>query len=42
MLCKQAGVALVRVPYWWDGSTDELIKLIRDVKPDVLQIKRAN
>lgn len=41
-LCKQAQISLIQVPYWWDGSTEELKSLIDEVRPEVLKNDKMN
>eukprot|EP01114_Cavostelium_apophysatum_P006045 TRINITY_DN1724_c0_g1_i1.p1 TRINITY_DN1724_c0_g1~~TRINITY_DN1724_c0_g1_i1.p1 ORF type:complete len:404 (+),score=49.64 TRINITY_DN1724_c0_g1_i1:149-1360(+) len=35
LACKQAGITLIEVPYWWDGSSDSLIATIIATRPDI-------
>lgn len=33
--CKHAGIALVEIPYWWDGSREAIEAAILEVRPDL-------
>jgi len=35
-LCKQIGITLINIPYWWDFSKDSLINTISNQRPDLL------
>eukprot|EP01114_Cavostelium_apophysatum_P020502 TRINITY_DN6892_c0_g1_i1.p1 TRINITY_DN6892_c0_g1~~TRINITY_DN6892_c0_g1_i1.p1 ORF type:complete len:515 (+),score=94.07 TRINITY_DN6892_c0_g1_i1:59-1603(+) len=37
-LCKENGITLVDVPFWWDGSADSLTATIRSVRPELFPI----
>jgi 2-keto-3-deoxy-6-phosphogluconate aldolase len=34
-LCKQAGITLIEIPYWWDLSMESLTATIRNQRPDL-------
>jgi hypothetical protein len=37
--CKEIGITLIEVPYWWDCNVPTLISTIRRYRPDIkLQI----
>jgi hypothetical protein len=40
-LCKQLGITLVEVPYWWDCSKFSLAATICKVKPTLLSAMRG-
>jgi hypothetical protein len=35
-LCKDNGITLINIPYWWDGTKDQLISTIRQYQPNFL------
>lgn len=35
--CKELGISLVEVPYWWDGNRDSLCGIIHTQHPQLLQ-----
>jgi hypothetical protein len=35
LLCKERGITLISVPYWWNNSVDSLISSIKHVRPDI-------
>jgi hypothetical protein len=37
ILCKEAGITLIEVPYWWDRSPLSLAATIQLHRPDLLQ-----
>jgi hypothetical protein len=34
--CKTTGITLVHIPYWWDGSKEQLIATIAEIRPDLI------
>jgi len=40
--CKRAGITLVHVPHWWNGSSKSLLNHIRQVRPDIISEKYAS
>jgi hypothetical protein len=34
--CKQYGITLFHVPYWWKKDTDTLVAMIHSARPDVI------
>jgi len=34
-VCKEAGVTLIEIPYWWNFSRDSLAATIYTVRPDL-------
>lgn len=34
--CKEAGITLVEVPYWWDFSSESLAATINRAKPELI------
>lgn len=34
-LCKEKGISLVHIPYWWDGSLKNLLAVIYRAQPDI-------
>jgi hypothetical protein len=34
--CRKYGITLVAVPYWWNGSKDQLAASIQQVRPDLI------
>lgn len=37
-ICKEKGISLIVVPYWWNSSTDLLKELILHQRPDLNEI----
>eukprot|EP01114_Cavostelium_apophysatum_P014087 TRINITY_DN3560_c0_g1_i1.p1 TRINITY_DN3560_c0_g1~~TRINITY_DN3560_c0_g1_i1.p1 ORF type:complete len:697 (-),score=96.12 TRINITY_DN3560_c0_g1_i1:32-2122(-) len=40
--CRGEGIALVVVPFWWDGSKQQLIGSITKIRPDLIQTLQEN
>ena len=38
-MCKEAGISLVEVPYWWDRTADSLAATIYSHRPDLFAEK---
>eukprot|EP01114_Cavostelium_apophysatum_P016893 TRINITY_DN4898_c1_g1_i1.p1 TRINITY_DN4898_c1_g1~~TRINITY_DN4898_c1_g1_i1.p1 ORF type:complete len:482 (+),score=101.22 TRINITY_DN4898_c1_g1_i1:85-1530(+) len=36
LLCKKAGITLITVPYWWDGSKESLVTLVVQNCPEIV------
>jgi hypothetical protein len=36
LACKQAGIGLIEVPYWWDFKKDSLIATVHKYRPDLV------
>lgn len=36
LACKRAGISLVEVPYWWDGSLESLAATVADQRPELV------
>lgn len=34
-MCKQLGITLIEIPYWWDMSTNQIIATINRHRPDI-------
>eukprot|EP01114_Cavostelium_apophysatum_P021705 TRINITY_DN7645_c0_g1_i1.p1 TRINITY_DN7645_c0_g1~~TRINITY_DN7645_c0_g1_i1.p1 ORF type:complete len:739 (-),score=144.18 TRINITY_DN7645_c0_g1_i1:253-2469(-) len=39
--CQNAGITLVEIPHWWDGSTEQLFATIYESRPDLDVFKTA-
>lgn len=35
MKCKEAGITLIEISYWWDGSLNSIINQINQLKPEI-------
>ena len=35
-ICKEHGITLIKVPYWWDRKTSSLAATIYNVRPDLV------
>lgn len=35
--CKEVGITLIPIPYWWDGRKDSLLATISKIRPDLTQ-----
>jgi hypothetical protein len=35
-ICRSLGISLIEVPYWWNGSKDQLAATIQKYRPDLL------
>eukprot|EP01114_Cavostelium_apophysatum_P017721 TRINITY_DN5331_c0_g1_i3.p1 TRINITY_DN5331_c0_g1~~TRINITY_DN5331_c0_g1_i3.p1 ORF type:complete len:845 (-),score=169.37 TRINITY_DN5331_c0_g1_i3:2211-4745(-) len=42
LACRDAGITLVAIPYWWDRSKDQLIATVRQQRPDLLFEAKIN
>lgn len=36
MRCKEKGITLIEIPYWWDKQKSSLISTIHQSRPDLL------
>lgn len=36
--CKEKGIRLVEIPYWWDNSQESLKELVRACAPDLVTV----
>ena len=34
-LCKEAGITLIQVPFWWNKKSESLASTVYDVRPDL-------
>jgi hypothetical protein len=34
-MCKQLGITLIEIPYWWDSTLSSLILTIQKHRPDI-------
>jgi len=39
--CKQLGITLIEVPYWWDGKKDSLFATIQQYRPELASPRRS-
>ena len=37
MKCKEAGITLIHIPYWWNKEKSSLVATIRQYRPDLLK-----
>ncbi len=33
--CKELGITLITIPYWWDGKLSSLAATIQHIRPDI-------
>lgn len=36
LACKKAGITLIEVPYYWNGTREALIEMIRNENPELV------
>ncbi len=35
IICKQVGITLLEIPYWWDEEKESIREIIRKYRPDI-------
>lgn len=38
-MCKEVGITLIEIPYWWDKKLPSLCATIYNSRPDILKTK---
>ena len=38
-ICKEVGITLIEVPYWWDRKISSLAATVYNVRPDLFIVK---
>lgn len=33
--CQSIGITLIEIPYWWDGTEEQLTSTIMKIRPDM-------
>jgi len=34
--CNSLGITLIEVPYWWQRDKDSILKVLHEVRPDIV------